>query len=393
MNDIGSNIRLFADDTSLYIIVDNPQTSAEILNADLEKVSAWAKTWLVSFNPLKTESLIITRKIHKPIHPPIFMQNQQIQEVTSHKHLGLYISNDCSWHDHITYIKDKAWGRINVMRKLKYKLDRKSLETIYTAFIRPLLEYGSVTWDNCTQYEKQELEKIQTEAARIATGTTKLISLQSLYNETKWDSLEKRRNDHKLSLFFKMMNSLAPLYLSSLIPPTVNSLSRYNLRNSDNLQTIDCRTNQYFQSFLPSTVRAWNNLPPEAKQTDSLNSFKHFLNRDKSYVPKYYYSGKRQLQILHTRLRTNCSSLNNDLYLKNITESPLCRCGSIENTYHFFFQCSYYTPERTLLFDAISRYCGITLHLLLFGDTSLSHDTNKNIFQQVQKYISDTKRF
>ena len=68
------------------------------------------------------------------------------------------------------------------MRKLKFKLDRKSLETIYTAFIRPLLEYGSVTWDNCIQYEKQELEKIQTEAARIATGTTKLVSLQSLYN-------------------------------------------------------------------------------------------------------------------------------------------------------------------------------------------------------------------
>ena len=302
VNDIGSNIRLFADDTSLYIIVDNPQTSAETLNADLEKVSAWAKTWLVSFNPLKTESLIITREIHKTIHPPILMQNQQIQEVTSHKHLGLYISNDCSWHDHITYIKDKAWGRINVMRKLKYKLDRKSLETIYTAFIRPLLEYGSVTWDNCTQYEKQKLEKIQTEAARIATGTTKLMSLQSLYNETKWDSLEKRRNDHKLSLFLKMMNSLAPLYLSSLIPPTVNSLSRYNLRNSDNLQTIDCRKNQYFQSVLPSTIKAWNNFPLEAKQTDSLNSFKHFLNRDKSYVPKYYYSGKRQLQILHSRL-------------------------------------------------------------------------------------------
>ena len=47
------------------------------------------------------------------------------------------------------------------MRKLKFKLDRESLETIYTAFIRPLLEYGDVIWDNCSQYEKQELEKIQ----------------------------------------------------------------------------------------------------------------------------------------------------------------------------------------------------------------------------------------
>ena len=56
--DIGSNIRLFADDTSLYIIVDNPVTAANCLNIDLERISKWAATWLVAFNPTKTESLL-----------------------------------------------------------------------------------------------------------------------------------------------------------------------------------------------------------------------------------------------------------------------------------------------------------------------------------------------
>ena len=42
------------------------------------------------------------------------------------------------------------------MRKLKFKLDRKPLETIYLVFIRPLLEYGDVIWDN-----KNELDKIK----------------------------------------------------------------------------------------------------------------------------------------------------------------------------------------------------------------------------------------
>ena len=72
------------------------------------------------------------------------MQNHQIIEVDSHKHLGIYLSNDCTWHQQINYIKEQAWSRVNVMRKLKFKLDRKSLEMIYTAFIRPLLEYGDV---------------------------------------------------------------------------------------------------------------------------------------------------------------------------------------------------------------------------------------------------------
>ena len=58
--DMHSCIRLFADDTSLYIIVNNPDNAAEILNADLETIHSWAKTWLVKFNPSKSESLLVS---------------------------------------------------------------------------------------------------------------------------------------------------------------------------------------------------------------------------------------------------------------------------------------------------------------------------------------------
>ena len=213
------------------------------------------------------------------------MQNHLISVVDSHKHLGLYFSNDCTWHQHINHITVKAWARINIMRKLKFKLDRKSLEIIYTAFIRPLIEYGDIIWDNCSQYEKQELDKIQKEAARIATGATRLVSIRALCKEIGWDSLEKRRSNHKLTLFYKMTHNLAPLYLSSLVPQSVSNISRYNLRNSNNLQTLDARTSSYYNSFLPSTVRAWNNVNDEVKQSDSLNTFKGFLTKDKLLVP------------------------------------------------------------------------------------------------------------
>ncbi|MCW4309282.1 MAG: reverse transcriptase domain-containing protein, partial [Candidatus Thiodiazotropha endolucinida] len=176
VKDIQSNIRLFADDTSLFIIVEKPETAAQILNSDLGKITNWSQDWLVSFNPIKTETLLVSRKLIKTAHTPLYMLNKQISEVENHKHLGLHFSNDGSWHKHITYIKEKAWTRIYTMRKLKFQLDRKSLETIYTVFIRPILEYGNEIWDNCTQYEKDELEKIQIEAARIATETTQLVS-------------------------------------------------------------------------------------------------------------------------------------------------------------------------------------------------------------------------
>ena len=393
VKNIGSNIRLFADDTSLFIIVDNPTTAALCLNSDLEKLSRWAAIWLVTFNPFKNESLLISRKINKPIHPPLYMQNVQIQEVSSHKHLGLYFSNDCSWHQHIDYIKQKAWFRIHIMRKLKFKLDRKSLETIYLTFIRPLLEYGDVIWDNCTQYEKNELDKIQNEAARITTGTTKLVSLDNLYKEVGWQTLHRRRQDHKITLFYKMFNQLTPVYLSSLIPQQVNAISHHNLRNSNDIHTIRSNTSLYHNSFLPSTLRQWNSLPVEVRQLNTLSSFKTFLKKDLQSVPTYYYCGSRKAQILHARLRTGCSSLNMDLFHKNITESPLCRCGSIEDTQHYFFHCRFYQGPRNTLLNACTTYQNPSLSLLLFGSSTLSLEANIAILEHVHKYILDTKRF
>ena len=110
-------------------------------------------------------------------------------------------------------------------------------------------------------------------------------------------------------------------------------------------------------------------------------------------VPKHYYYGTRKAQILHMRLRTGCSSLNLDLFLKNITDSPLCRCGSIENSQHYFFHCRFYEVPRTILLNAIEIHQPPSLSLLLYGDSALSQETNNFIFEQVHKYILETKRF
>ena len=168
---------------------------------------------------------------------------------------------------------------------------------------------------------------LQNEAARIATRATRLVSLNALCKEIGWDSLEKRRFNHKLTLFYKMPHNLAPLYLSSLVTQSVSNISRYNLRNSNNLQTIEARTTLYYNSFLPSSVRAWNNVHEEAKHYDSINTYKGFLNKDKSHISKHFYVGNRKAQIIHTRLRTNCSSFTLDLFIKNISDSPLYQCG------------------------------------------------------------------
>ena len=95
--DINSSIRLFADDASWYIIVDDPIQAAEQLNFDLAKIHRWAEKWLVTFNPIKSECILLSKKCNKPYHPPVLLNQTQIAEANSHKHLGIIFSNDCTW--------------------------------------------------------------------------------------------------------------------------------------------------------------------------------------------------------------------------------------------------------------------------------------------------------
>ena len=64
------------------------------------------------------------------------------------------------------FFRMKAFIRVNILRKFKFIPDRKTLEKIYLTFIRPILEYADVVWDNKTLFLINKLENVQIEAAR-----------------------------------------------------------------------------------------------------------------------------------------------------------------------------------------------------------------------------------
>ena len=191
-----------------------------------------------------------------------------------------------------------------------------------------------------------------------------------------------------------MNTGLTPEYLSDLVPENIGNLVDYNLRNANNTRTLNCNTQLYANSFLPSTVQHWNNLSHDVKNAPTLHIFKSKLNYNVIKVPKYfYYSTDRKSHIMHSRLRTHCSALNEHLYSKNIIDNPHCLCGQIEDTYHFIFVCHNYADQRSTMINELIEFRNLQLNVLLFGDPNLSYDQNVKIFAAVQRFISSTRRF
>ena len=89
-----SDVKLFADDTSVFNVVFDTDISAEVLNQDLRAVQDWAYQWKMSFNPdpaKQAEQVIFSTKVFKAEHPVIYFCGTEVETVPHHKHIGLIL--------------------------------------------------------------------------------------------------------------------------------------------------------------------------------------------------------------------------------------------------------------------------------------------------------------
>ena len=95
---IPSIVKLFADDTSLFSINQNKNNSASQLNNDLDKVSDWAYTSKIPFNPdpsKQAQKLIFSRKCAKEDH--LYFNDIPVTQTTVSKDIGLYLDEKLSY--------------------------------------------------------------------------------------------------------------------------------------------------------------------------------------------------------------------------------------------------------------------------------------------------------
>ena len=401
MNDLPEeihiNLRLYADDVSLFLEYNNREAAIAIMEENLEKLTSWADSWWMTFNPDKSEILNFSRKRNMDREIVVNMEDKEVIQVISHKHLGINLQEDGKWSTHIDDITRKANRRVDILSSLKNLLNRNSLEKLFITYIRPILEYGNVIWSNLNHYEATELEKIQLKAARVVLGAKKGTSHAKLYDDLGWATLENRRKYHCLVQFYKIKHGNAPELLTEIIPRNISQRSTYQTRNIDDMDIPRGSTEIYLKSFIPETSRNWNNLPDTTKYLNNLEDFKERVMPTTILPPPYYSTGERALQILHTRLRLENADTNENLFQRNLSVTEECRCGAeTESTEHYLLECPNFAIERQTMFLNLSNLFNpaeISVDILLKGSDHLSDNSNAEIFRKCMSFIKETKRF
>ena len=188
------------------------------------------------------------------------LHQQRLEQVQSIKYLGITITNNLDWGQHVLEISNKATKTMGFERNFAFA-PRHTKEVAYKTLIHPQLVYAAPIWNPCHKLQIQLVEKVLTTAARWTCrrwGNTR--SFGDMLDELEWPSLEARREQSSLTFFYKIHSDTMSLEKDKYLTGAPNLRRRRKASHDSQYTRYLAYSNSLKNSFFPRTIPLWNSL-------------------------------------------------------------------------------------------------------------------------------------
>ena len=166
-NHIKTSSLSYADDVKIFHRINTPE-DAHSLQADLNRLSSWSKTWLLKLNPAKCKSITFT--LRSSPHLTVYsLDGHQLERCVQVRDLGIILDAKLTFADHVDAVISKANRMLGLlMRSMqvsnlshRVRFDHTAALVAYKAHVRSVLEYGSVIWSGAAVTHLRRIERLQ----------------------------------------------------------------------------------------------------------------------------------------------------------------------------------------------------------------------------------------
>ncbi|KAI8498128.1 hypothetical protein Bbelb_240720 [Branchiostoma belcheri] len=244
----------FVDD--LTLIESRLLREPSRLQEDLNGLDRWTTDSSMKLHPAKCKTMHVSFTRTPTLLPPLYINGHALQVVSVAKLLGVWVQANLKWDSHVNHVTKQSSKRLFLLRRLKkFRLSQKDLLTVYTCYVRPLLEYAAPVWSpGLTRTQSKQLENIQRRACRTILGT-QYTRYSEACAQLNLPTLESRRD--QLSRKFGRRLLSFPSFREWL-PPSRMEISGRQTRTCNNLDSVSARTARFYNSSIPHIVRLLN---------------------------------------------------------------------------------------------------------------------------------------
>ena len=267
---IGTQCDMFADDTTLETTNLDAHKVYHSMQQSIHDLVKWTHLNHMALHPHKTKFMLVTTRqkrqnLTKTL-PILYIDKVEVEEVVSHKVLGITIDNNLSWSKHLENISRNIASKLYQFRKIKNFLDLHARKLFFYSYIQSTIDYASTLWDLASNKVLKPLFSIHKRAVKITINKSSSLTATD-YKHANILPFHAKLVFNKGILMHKILYGNAP---SSLI----NMFTFNNYRHSHKLNLpfttiILCKS-----SLTYSGGWLWNHIPKSLKSESSLKVFK-----------------------------------------------------------------------------------------------------------------------
>lgn len=278
----GEKLKLFADDTNLFLSGKTKQELEAKANLYLAKLHDWFLANKLSLNVNKTCFMIITNsKKLKTENFELIIGNHKITKVSSCRYLGVILDENLKWEEHIQTLIKKLLKFTSIFYKVRNKIPYSCLTKVYYAFVHSHILYGIEAYANTYNSHLNKLQRLNDKLLRILFSKEFNSNVTDVYQLIGSLPVVKLHNFQVLSFVKKS------IHCKCLIPSIFHDYYRFatdvhcqNTRNNKlNLFLCSVRNNCGKRNFTFKGAKLWNSLPNDIRLCDSYFTFKKMVKQ------------------------------------------------------------------------------------------------------------------
>ena len=227
----------YADDIQLYASY-NPATSGDQVKTArrLENCIGEARRWMalrmLKLNDEKTKMMIFTSKHHLRMYGGCSLRigDDTVSPSDRIRNLGVHMDQHLTMTDHVTAVCAACKYHLYRLSSIRHYLTTEAAKSAVNALVTSRLDYCNSLLHNIPLSQTARLQRVQNNAARLITRTSKHDHITPVLKELHWLPVESRIAFKMLVMTYKCINGLAPSYLAELVQPELcaNTAPRHN---------------------------------------------------------------------------------------------------------------------------------------------------------------------
>lgn len=265
---LNGSIQLYADDAVIKYSIDSESELKGAILSDLAVVEEWLQKNKLSLNIKKTKVMLFQNKTWNNF--TINYKHESLELVEHFNYLGLVIDNKLKWFSHIDHVIKKISPYIFILRRLRKFFSKDILYSIFSSYISSHLCYLNPIWCRTTQSYITKLDVLLKKAIKTIHGYPLRYPTHLLYTNQyiSFDNLCKRE---LYLIAFKIVNN--KIKHNFILNRNID-FHNYNTRNKSNFYVSLFKTDKQKNNCLYNCLQAFNNLPSDIKEIQSINVFK-----------------------------------------------------------------------------------------------------------------------